>query len=116
MQQIMVNEVICARKASLDQLFDGLCVLRFNELFQSFPEEFETLFVASENLEVSSNTLLELLQANCCSEEDTVTYGHLKTYINALDLKGTHTGQDFFRVSMHTKHAHKKLYFFAGLV
>jgi hypothetical protein len=47
-QQIMVNAVIYARKAAIDQFVDGLCALRFLELLVNFPLTFEPLFLASK--------------------------------------------------------------------
>ena len=60
----MLNEVICVRKAALDDLLDGLCVLRFNELFQNFPDVFEPLFIASvaTKFEIYPQILLEMLK------------------------------------------------------
>ena len=89
-QQIMLNEVICMRKAALDQLFDGLCALRFNELFQAFPKDFECLLCASsaQRLEVTPDYLIDMVHADCTSPEETTTYEYLKVYLSSLDQKG----------------------------
>ena len=68
----MLNEVLLKRKATLDQLLDGLCALRFNTLFQSYPEHFLKLFCASCALELALNPAIVI--ANCQSNEDEATY------------------------------------------
>lgn len=79
------------QKAALDDICEGLCVLRFNEVFQNFLEEFEPLFVAvtANKLAVSPATLLDMLKAECSCGEDEITYRFLKTYIESLDFEGT---------------------------
>ena len=91
-QQIMLNEVLLKRKATLDQLLDGLCALRFNTLFQSYPENFLKLFCASCALELAPNPaiLCKMVIANCQSNEDEATYDFLKAYFSSLDEEGIH--------------------------
>lgn len=86
----MLNEVICIRKAALDQLLDGLCALRFHELFQAFPEEFECLLCASsaQRLEVTPDHLVDMVRAECSLQEEATTYELLKVYLSSLDQKG----------------------------
>ena len=79
-QQIMVNEVIYTRKASVDQFIDGLCALRFLELLINFPLAFEPLFLASKANTPGVDDVLSLLQLSpdCSSDRDQQTFSMLK--------------------------------------
>ena len=90
-QEIMLSEVIYSRKAALDDILDGLCVLRFHELFQNFTEEFGPVFAAveAEKVEVTPCYLLDMLRSDCSLDEDEATLEHLKAYIRSLDNQGT---------------------------
>ena len=89
-QEIMINVVLCSKKAALDQLLDGLSALRFHELLVAFPESFERVLCASaaELLQVNSILLLSMVDAECANEEEALTYQHLKTYLSSLDMEG----------------------------
>ena len=90
-QQIMLKAVICTRKAALDDLLEGLSILRFSETFLSFTEEFESLFVSAVAVEVGqldAQSLVDMLEFEGSSAEDEITYQHLKTYIGLLDADG----------------------------
>ena len=91
-QQIMQNEVLLKRKATMDQLLDGLCALWFNTFFKSYPEHFINHFCASCALELAPNQaiLCEMVIANCESNEDEATYDFLKAYLSSLDEEGIH--------------------------
>ena len=88
----MLNEVLLKRKATLDQLLDGLCALSFNTLFQSYPENFLNLFCPSCALELAQHPaiLCKIVIANCESNEDKATYDLLKAYLRSLDEEGMH--------------------------
>ena len=91
-QQIMVNSVIYARKASIDQFVDGLYALRFLELLIHFPATFEPLFLASK-ADISSpgvDDILSLLQLvpECNSEKNKRTFSMRKEYVKSLDSQG----------------------------
>ena len=59
-QQIMLNQVICFRKAAIDQFLDGLCSLRFNELIINFPKEMEPLFLAALDTTPTNEELIAM--------------------------------------------------------
>lgn len=63
-------------------------MLRFSELFQTFPHIFESVFVPSVT-EICPRSLVDMLKAECSSEEDETTYQHLKNYVASLDIQGT---------------------------
>ena len=47
-----------------------------------------TFFVAGAGVsQLDSGSLLAMLEPECYTEEDRVTYQHLRTYISALDLE-----------------------------
>ena len=92
-QQIMVNEVIYTRKASIDQFIDDLCVLRFFELV-NFPLVFEPLFLASKANTPGIEDVLSLLQfsPDCSSDKDQETFSMLKDFVKSLnsEVQQTH--------------------------
>lgn len=90
-QQIMLNQVICFRKAAIDQFLDGLCVLRFIELIVNFPGEFEPLFLAAEakNSTPSTSQLITMLKlSGACTSQDQPTFDMLQDYVKSLNPEG----------------------------
>ena len=88
-QQIMLNQVICFRKAAIDQFLDGLCVLRFIELIVNFPEELEPLFLAAKAIHSTPSTsqLVTMLKlSDGC--QDQLTFDMLRDYVKSLDQEG----------------------------
>ena len=87
LQQIMINQVIYTRKAAINQLYEGLCSLRFNELCQNFAVEFEPLFVASSatTTQPTSALLRSMLNAKIRTNDDQKTFDILVTYVSSLD-------------------------------
>ena len=90
--EIMLRVVLLSPKAALDQILDGLSALGFHELMVAFPQAFESVLCASAAnlLQIDSPLLVSMVDAECTSGEDTMTYRHLKTYLSSLDPKGTH--------------------------
>ena len=92
-QQIMVNEVIYTRKASIDQFIDGLCALRFFELLVNFSLAFEPLFLASKANTPGIEDVLSLLQLSpdCSSDKDQEIFSMLKDFVKSLNSEGQQT-------------------------
>ena len=92
-QQIMVNEVIYTRKASIDQFVDGLCALRFFELLVNFPLAFEPLFLTSKANTPGIEDVLSLLQLSpdCSSDKDQEIFSMLKDFVKSLNSEGQQT-------------------------
>ena len=85
-QQLMLNQVIYSRKAAIDQLMDGLCSLRFNELMQCFPLQFETLLVSS-SAHLNDPTplkLVEMINAPCITDVEKMSSSIFNNYISSL--------------------------------
>ena len=87
-QQIMLNQVICLRKAAIDQFLDGLCSLRFVELIVNFPKEFEPLFLAemASSTTPSNANIADMLQLS--DDQDMAVFNMLKDYVKSLTPEG----------------------------
>ena len=86
-QQIMLDQVICIRKAEIDQLLDGLHSLGFME---RLPKIFEELFIArsTNSSETTPELLLHMFHAKCSSFKDHHSFKLFKDYIASLDKEG----------------------------
>ena len=87
-QQMLLNQVIYSRKASIDQFYEGLCVLRFNELLVNFPQAFELLFISQEESLLTPSSLLESMQLIRQRDSDNITLSLFKEYVLGLSLEG----------------------------
>ena len=110
-QQLMLKELIYSRKAAIDQSMDGLCVLNFNELIQQFPVQFEPLLVSCAGGSPTPDSLIEMLQASCSTEERHQTFLFLKQYVNSLNPEGKNSfiiirTQDFVQSPFPQRHNH----------
>ena len=59
---ILLNQVICFRKAAIDQFLDGLCSIRFSEVIIKFAKEMEPLFLAALNSTPTNEELIAMLK------------------------------------------------------
>ena len=89
-QQLMLDQVICIRKAAIDQLCDGLKSLGFIKLIRRLPNIFEELFIArsTNSSETTPELLLHMFHANCSSGKDHHSFKLFKDYIASLDKEG----------------------------
>ena len=89
-QQIMLDQVICIRKAAIDQLLDGLHSLGFMELIKRLPKIFEVLFIgrSTNSSETTPELLLHMFHTNCASVKDHHSFKIFKDYIASLDKEG----------------------------
>ncbi len=92
-QQLMLNQVIYSKKAAIDQLMDGLCSLKFNELFQCFPLKFEPLLVSSSahHNHPTPHKLIEMIDGPCSTDAEKMSSSMLKSYISSLNPEGIST-------------------------
>ena len=89
-QQLMLDQVICIRKAAIDQLRDGIKSLGFIKLIRRLPKIFEELFIArsTNSSETTPELLLHMFHANCSSGKDHHSFKLFKDYIASLDKEG----------------------------
>lgn len=80
-QALVVHDVFAQRKASLDQLREGLQTLKFDEKMRLHPDLFQVLFIPPTSTKLVPEDVLAILEFPLTVGDEEETKSYVMTYI-----------------------------------